>query len=147
MRFGVNVSHAESGQFRALAAEKAPSIPATACRRDEKPTINPQHPAETTDHLCLGARLEATVALEVLTERIPSLTLIEGPSLQRFRKQVVGHPANPFAIRREMKRLGIVRVLGPGHKLKWSVHGEVLDESAHCARGPLIYVADARRVP
>ena len=38
-------------------------------------------------HFCLGARLarlEATVALEVLTERIPSLRLVEDQSLKRF---------------------------------------------------------------
>ena len=38
-------------------------------------------------HFCLGARLarlEATVMLEVLTERIPSLRLVEGQSLERF---------------------------------------------------------------
>ena len=38
-------------------------------------------------HFCLGARLarlEATIALEVLTERIPSLRLVEGQSLERF---------------------------------------------------------------
>ena len=38
-------------------------------------------------HFCLGARLarfEATIMLEVLTERIPSLRLTEGQSLERF---------------------------------------------------------------
>ena len=38
-------------------------------------------------HFCLGARLarfEATIMLEVITQRIPSLSLIEGQSLERF---------------------------------------------------------------
>lgn len=38
-------------------------------------------------HFCLGARMarfEATIMLEVLTERIPSLRLVEGQSLERF---------------------------------------------------------------
>ncbi len=38
-------------------------------------------------HFCLGARLarfEATIMLEVLTQRIPSLRLIEGQTLERF---------------------------------------------------------------
>ena len=38
-------------------------------------------------HFCLGARLarvEATVMLEVLTERIPSLRLVQGQTLERF---------------------------------------------------------------
>ena len=38
-------------------------------------------------HFCLGARLarlEATVMLEVLTERMPTLRLVEGQSLERF---------------------------------------------------------------
>ena len=56
---------------------------------------------------------------------------------------MVGYPADPFAFCDELERLGILRVVGLGHDLKWGARCEVLDVLAHL-RVLLVCMAGAR---